>query len=176
MADTLVIGLGNPLLGDDGAGIRAAEQVREVVTDDRVVVKDAAVGGLRFLEMITGYERVIVVDSIQTDAGDVGRIHRLEVGDGVSSKNICCAHDVGFFDAIALGYRLGLPMPGQISIYAIEVGECTEFTEERSPAVEATLMMTPPPRSFITGAAYLIPNHGPIRLTPSVWSHSAIVS
>lgn len=135
MANTLVIGLGNPILGDDGVGFKVAESVRAAVDRDQVDVKEAAVGGIRFLDLIVGYEKVVIVDAIQTGQSEIGSIHKLSVDSELATKNSGCAHDVGFFEAIQMGRGLGLSMPESITVYAVEIGESVDFTETCSPAV-----------------------------------------
>ena len=62
----MVLGLGNPILSDDGVGIYVVRAVAAQCQLDDVTFTEASVGGLRLLDVIAGYERVIVVDAIQT--------------------------------------------------------------------------------------------------------------
>ena len=66
----MVIGLGNPILGDDGVGWRVAEEIaRNTINQPDVEVDCASLGGLSLMERLTGYERVILVDSIRVWTG-----------------------------------------------------------------------------------------------------------
>jgi len=67
---TLVVGLGNPILGDDGIGWRVADAVRAIKPD--IEVDCLALGGLSLMERLVGYGRVIIIDSIQTRDGRIG--------------------------------------------------------------------------------------------------------
>ena len=64
----IIIGLGNPILSDDGAGWRVVQLVREALNgageERRVVVREACVGGLSLAEMLVGFRRAIVIDAI----------------------------------------------------------------------------------------------------------------
>ena len=66
---TLVVGLGNPILTDDGVGIYVARAAAERCQRDNVTFAEASVGGMRLLDVLKGYERVIMVDAIQTRDG-----------------------------------------------------------------------------------------------------------
>lgn len=62
---TLVIGLGNPILTDDGVGIYAAQAVREALPiNSKVAVKELSVGGLALMEAMVGYNYVILIDAL----------------------------------------------------------------------------------------------------------------
>lgn len=65
---SLVIGLGNPLMGDDGLGITALAALRERwVFDTDVELVDGGTWGMNLLHLIEGTERVLFLDAI--DAG-----------------------------------------------------------------------------------------------------------
>ena len=72
----LVIGLGNPILGDDGVGWRVTEELGRVVAERSlpIEVDSLAVGGLALMERMVGYDRVVVVDAIRTGAGPIGAV------------------------------------------------------------------------------------------------------
>jgi hydrogenase maturation protease len=65
---TLLLGMGNPILSDDAIGIRLAGRLKERLKDipGLDMVEDCSVGGFNLLEIIEGYGRLIVLDSIRT--------------------------------------------------------------------------------------------------------------
>jgi hydrogenase maturation protease len=144
---TLVLGLGNTILTDDGVGIhvvRAAEaryKSRTVHNDADVTFIEASVGGLRLIETIAGYERLILVDAIQTRGGIPGQIHRLQPGNLNASLHAGSSHDLTFTGALALGRRLGMAIPEDedIHIVAIEAEDVLTFGETCTPAVAAAI-------------------------------------
>ncbi|MGD8245396.1 MAG: hydrogenase maturation protease, partial [Anaerolineae bacterium] len=69
---TLVLGMGNTILCDDGIGIYVVRQVAQRFQRENVDFSEASVGGLRILDVIGGYKRVIMVDAIQTRDGKPG--------------------------------------------------------------------------------------------------------
>ena len=135
---TLVLGMGNPILGDDVVGILVAREVEERVGGGEVAVVEAGVGGLGLLDIIVGYDKVIIVDSINT-GGRVGEVYRLSPEDFKAANHISSPHDVDFLTAIGLGTRLGLEMPREIVIIAIEIPQVSDFSEGYTPSVEGAI-------------------------------------
>lgn len=60
----LIIGLGNPLMGDDGAGIQVVNELQKLDLPDYVDVIDGGTPGVGLIDMMSGYSRVIVVDAV----------------------------------------------------------------------------------------------------------------
>jgi hydrogenase maturation protease len=135
---TLVLGLGNPLLGDDAIGLLVVGRVREQVAGrDDVDVQEDEAGGLRLMERLTGYQRAIIVDAIVSGAAP-GTIHRLESGE-VPTQRTAIAHGIDLPRALELGKALGLAMPLQVRVVAIEAASVLEFRHDMTPAVAAAL-------------------------------------
>jgi hydrogenase maturation protease len=135
---TLVLGLGNPILTDDGVGIhivRAAASRGSPVND--AVFAEASVGGLRLLDLLAGWERVIMVDAIQTRGGQPGDIYRLGPGDLQSSLHSGSTHDLSLPGALDMGRRLDMVLPDDtdLIILAVEVEDVLTFGETCTPTV-----------------------------------------
>ncbi len=134
---TLVLGLGNPILSDDAVGIRVAQELRGRLRDHpEVEVEEANVGGLRILDVIVGYHKLILIDSIKLPEGKPGDLYRLAPDDLGFTARASSPHDVNFATALEVGRRQGLPLPRQIEIYAVGVGANQTFGETLSPEVE----------------------------------------
>jgi len=136
-----VLGLGNPILTDDGVGIHVVRAMAAQCQRDDVTFAEASVGGLRLLDVIAGYERDVLVDAIQTRDGRAGDIHRLHPNDLRASLHSGSTHDLSLTGALALGRGLGLTLPGDeaITILAIEVEDVLTFGEACTPAVAAAI-------------------------------------
>ncbi len=143
MKKTLVLGLGNPILRDDGVGVRVAEAVRASLPPDLPVdVCELSVGGLRLMEQMLGYERVILIDAMQPGQGEPGTFQRLSYEQLASlcpTQHVVCVHDTSLVTALETARRMGLPVPREIIIYAIAVEDIWSFSEELTPAVAHTL-------------------------------------
>ncbi len=135
---TLVLGLGNPLLGDDAVGLKVAAIVRERLgARDDVEVQEEEAGGLRLMERLTGFDRAILVDAI-VGGGAVGAIRRMGPSE-VPTQRTAIAHGIDLPGALALGHALGLPMPSSVRVVAIEAASVLEFRREMTPAVAAAV-------------------------------------
>jgi hydrogenase maturation protease len=136
---TLVLGLGNPLLGDDSVGLRVAEAVSRRLAGRSTVEVDVEYnGGLRLMERLTGYDRVILVDAVCTGRHPPGSVLRLGPEE-VDTRHSASAHDVGLGTALRLGATMGLRMPAELRILAIEAERVFEFDESCTPAVAAAV-------------------------------------
>ena len=142
MKKTLILGLGNPILTDDGVGIGVGRALRARTLPPEVFFAEAGVGGLRLLEIIAGYERVILVDAILTLEGHPGEIFLLEPQDLRTSLHSGSAHDLSFSDALNLGRELGMDIPedAHIKIVAIQAEDVQTLGEKMTPAVEASIL------------------------------------
>jgi len=131
--NTLVIGLGNPILGDDGVGLAVARAVDSALSEcdmPETEVAEACVGGLRLMEMMVGHERVILVDAIKTHDGKTGTVYRLCLDDLRAlgpTQHSASAHDAGLPTSLAAGRQMGLDLPEELVIYAIEVLHVSDF-------------------------------------------------
>jgi hydrogenase maturation protease len=137
----LVLGLGNPVLTDDGVGIYVARAVAQRCSRSDITFAEASVGGLRLLEIIAGYERVVIVDAIQTANGQPGDLYRLNPSDLHVSLHVGSTHDLSLVSALALGRGLDIPLPQDeaVTIIAVEVEDITTFGETCTPRVQAVI-------------------------------------
>jgi hydrogenase maturation protease len=138
---TLILGLGNPILTDDGVGIHVVRALGAVSLPPGVACAEASVGGLRLLSAISGCERVILVDAIQTPDGRPGDLYRLHPHDLKTPRHVGSAHDLSLTGALKLGRSLGMSLPEDpsISIVAVEVKDVLTWGEECTPAVAAAI-------------------------------------
>jgi hydrogenase maturation protease len=141
----LILGLGNPILTDDGVGIHVVRAVASRLTPHAsrldVTFAEACVGGLRLLDTLAGHEQAILVDAIQTRDGTPGEIHRLHPDDLRASLHSGSTHDLSLPGALALGRGMGMKLPDDeaIVIIAIEVEDGLTFGEALTPAVAAAI-------------------------------------
>ena len=147
---TLVVGLGNTILTDDGVGIYVAQAAALEWSQRRrssasaleeVMFAEASVGGLRLLDVIAGYERVVLVDAIQTAEGRPGEIYRLHPDDLLVSLHAGSTHDLSLPGALALGRQMSavLPSDENLVIIAIQVEDVLTFGEHCTPEIEAAI-------------------------------------
>lgn len=139
---TLVIGLGNPILGDDGVGWKVAKEIKSLIDQDsEVEIDTAALGGLSLMERLIGYERVILVDSIETGDWPVGSVRAFPLASlpDPMAGHSASAHDATLITAMRTAEKLGADIPDQIDIVAIEAQNVYDFGEELSLPVAAAV-------------------------------------
>ena len=142
---TLVLGLGNPLLGDDGVGWRVAEEVAKIVNDapasslggGPTEVDFHAGGGLSLMERLVGYDRVIIIDAMnlgQSPPGSVTCFGLEDLGDPFAG-HLASTHETNLKTALELGRSLDVPLPSDLYIIAIESPHVYDITETLTPLV-----------------------------------------
>ena len=136
---TLILGLGNPILSDDGVGCHVAAALKERLRDSASDIMETSIAGLDFLDLMTGYDRVIIIDAIRTVAGTPGQIYRLDLEAFTATRHAASPHDVNLATALELGYRLGLDLPSHVDIFAVEVEDTSRYSEECTPAVTTAI-------------------------------------
>lgn len=138
MKKSIVVGLGNPILTDDGIGNRVAEVLHGQVGSG-VDVVEASLAGFNLLDLLKGYEKAILVDAIQTKGGKAGDIYKLSRDDLSFTQRLSSVHDINFFTAWELGERLGVKLPKNMIIFAIEAEDVLTFGETLTPQVAAAV-------------------------------------
>ena len=136
---TLILGLGNSLLCDDGVGIYVAAELKNRVDRPDTTVMETGVAGLSLLDLLVGYDRAIIVDAIQTVGGKAGEIYRLEPKAFDTALHTASAHGIDFTTALEFGKKLGLPLPQEIVIFAIEASDVSTFSEECTSEVKSAI-------------------------------------
>ena len=129
---TLILGIGNSILGDDGIGVCVAQELNAQIKNENVDVRDVSVDGLNLLEIIVGYDKLVVVDAIMTEEGDVGEIYRLKperIGD--PSRSAISPHHFNLATTLEIGKKLfPSEMPKEVVVYAVKAGDVTSVTEK----------------------------------------------
>jgi len=86
-------------------------------------------------QTLVNFDRAIIIDAIHTVGGKVGQIYQLEPKALDTTRHAATSHDVNFATALDLGKRLGLSLPQQITIFAIEAEDTSSFSENCTPKV-----------------------------------------
>jgi hydrogenase maturation protease len=157
---TLLVGLGNPILGDDGVGWRVVESVQEQLetdgrnrlpfrpTDSKTVehlcpveFEYLSLGGLSLMENILGYDRVIIVDSMETGQNPIGSVlvFPLDALPDPMAGHSASIHDATLMTALRTAELLGADIPKKVDIVAIEAQNVYDFSEELSHPIAAAV-------------------------------------
>jgi hydrogenase maturation protease len=123
---TLILGMGNPILSDDGVGIHIVRRLEGRIPGADVAT--TAMIGMEVLDIVTGYDRIFLIDALATRGGTPGELKKLPPGEG--TLHLFSSHGMNFFDMLEFGRRLGLKIPEISRIYGIEIGDDIPFGEE----------------------------------------------
>ena len=118
---TLVLGLGNELIADDAVGLLAVRRLRDQLNGEADVL-ESSLSGIALVELLVGYDRVILVDAMQTGRTPAGTIHEF-APDDFRAINAPSPHYAGIPEILALARELNLDFPTDISIIAIEAAD-----------------------------------------------------
>lgn len=133
----LILGMGNKLFGDDGVGIIVAEKLEVSLNKyENIDIEVTSWGGFRIIDLLSGYQSVIIIDALRTTQKPLGFIHRFDYKDLINSVRMVSFHDINFATAVEFAKLMDIPMPKKIKILGIEVGETDQFTEELSQDVK----------------------------------------
>jgi hydrogenase maturation protease len=139
---TILIGLGNPILGDDGVGWQIAQRIQHRSDfPSEIDVDYLSLGGISLMESLVGYDRAILVDTIITGDYPIGTVSSFNIEQlpNFSTGHSFSAHDTSLQSALKIGKDLGLQLPGEIIIVAVEAQRVYDFSEQLSPEVEAAI-------------------------------------
>jgi len=134
--NTLILGFGNEILTDDGIGIRLVRDLSQRYTDPAVQFDIACCGGLEIMELIRDFKKVVFIDAIRTRSGNPGDVYYFKPSDFRETMHLSNLHDINFLTALKLGNSLGLDLPDDLHIIAVEVIEDMEFSEEFTPPLK----------------------------------------
>ena len=129
---TAIIGMGNPLMSDEGIGVRVVARLRESNLADDVDVLDLGTSAMSVLHELEGRSKVVFVDCAMMGA-EPGTIHRFSPEE-VSSRKVqsgLSLHEGDLLNTIALARRLGT-CPEEVVIFGIEP-KTIDFGEDLSP-------------------------------------------
>jgi hydrogenase maturation protease len=135
-ADSVVVGLGSPIMCDDAVGLRISEEI-ERMSIPGVDCRQEAVGGLDILPVIHGYRHAVIVDAIQTMQYDPGTVLLFKESDFEEVVAGASCHDVNLPTAIKIGRQMDPEiMPEDIRFVAVEVQDIRTMSETMTPEVE----------------------------------------
>ncbi|MFI5338226.1 MAG: hydrogenase maturation protease [Candidatus Methylomirabilales bacterium] len=139
---TVALGLGNPVVSDDGVGLAVAAELKRLLAEAPVRGVDVLAStraGFELIDILRGYARAIIVDCVVLPDPQPGRVCRLTLDDVSGCARLVNAHEMSVGTAFRLAERMGIPMPGEVEIIAVEAGDTSTIAEALTPAVQATV-------------------------------------
>jgi hydrogenase maturation protease len=134
----LVMGIGNPLMRDDGIGPRVVEMLRSgYVFPDNVEVVDAGTMSFMILDLLRDVDRLIIVDAIRETGHPAGTVMRLTPDEIAPNQVSHSMHDVRIVDILQAADLMG-KAPQTVAV-GMQIESIEEWVLELSTPVEAAL-------------------------------------
>ena len=141
-ATRLVLGIGSPIICDDGLGFKVVEALQALDIPD-LDFDQQSVSGLDLIEIMMDYQKVVVVDAIISGQYPVGTVMLLQPEDFKNAVHGSSPHEANIHMAIELGRRLSPErMPKDIQFVAVEVNDVWTVTDCMTEEVEAAVPKT----------------------------------
>jgi hydrogenase maturation protease len=132
----LVLGFGSDALSDDGIPIRLVQDLNVLESLSSITFETSPVGGLELLELLEGFDTAVLIDTQLTSRRKPGEIHEFTPANFEETFHLSSQHDVTFHEAIRFAKEMGIPMPEDIRIIAIEVVENKKLSFEFSGEIQ----------------------------------------
>jgi hydrogenase maturation protease len=142
LSTTVLVGLGNPVRGNDAVGLRVAAAVERLLAARPVAgvrVATSTRGGFELIDLLSGADRAIVVDCLEAPDARPGRVRVLSLDGLAGCARLVGSHDIGLAAAVELGRLLGVAMPQQVHVIGIEAELDDRIDEGLSPEVAAVV-------------------------------------
>jgi hydrogenase maturation protease len=145
MCKIVVIGIGNPLLCDDSAGLHVVSRLQSELetTFKDIVFSERYSGGMELLDDLIGRTHALIIDSIIDPAIPPGSIAELLWKDIelVRQDRIAASHGLNLPTVVDFGKKCGIHMPLHIAIIAIGGQDFSRFSEKPTDEVEKGVCM-----------------------------------
>lgn len=123
---TLLLGMGSPILSDDGVGLLVVRSF--VGRIPGLDVDEAHITGLGLLDRICGFDRLFLADAMISENAAAGEV--LIFPPSTGTLHLASSHGLDFADLLEMGKSSGLAMPTDVTIYGIPIKTPVAFGEE----------------------------------------------
>lgn len=131
-APTLVLGIGNILLRDEGVGVHVVRALEQQAWPTEIELFDGATAGIDLLDTLADRRHVLIIDAMQHDSPP-GTVLRLSPADlAPSSGPAVSLHEAGLLEALRAAEQLGCA-PQQVVILGIQPYEISVGLELSAP-------------------------------------------
>ena len=131
---TVILGIGNELLGDEGIGVHAVRRLQGAVLPEQTKVVEVGTAILDALDELEQADRIIVIDAMQ-DGNAPGTVYKIPLDECSGSPCIASMHGFDIFRVMALA---GRTTPPPVTVFGVEPG-VIDWSMELSPPVADSL-------------------------------------
>ncbi len=133
-----VMGMGNPLLRDEGVGVRVVESLMAALEfPDNVKVLDVGTMGMSILHLFRECDYMLVVDAVDGTGEEPGTIVRLSPEEMAPNQVMHSLHDIRFVDVLQAAMLIGATPKAEC--IGIQIEDMTTFEIGLTPGVEASV-------------------------------------
>lgn len=132
----LILGIGNYLMGDEGLGVHAVNQLKEEMEPSLADVVDGGTAGFQLMEYLDSYPHVIMIDAT-LDGKPAGTIQRIKPKFSKDFPSAMSTHDIGLKDVVE-----GLALLGRlpdIDLFIVSIEKVQPLTTELSAEISAVM-------------------------------------
>ncbi len=104
--ETLILGIGNVLMGDEGIGVHAINYLEKKASFGNVRLLDGGTGGFHLLEFLHTYATIIMIDATM-DGQPAGTVKVIKPRFSTDYPKTLSAHDIGLKDLVESAHLLG---------------------------------------------------------------------
>ena len=134
----LVLGLGNDILGDDGVGLLAARELKKQIENLPIDVLETALASFELLDMLQGYEKVLILDAVVTKKHQPGTVLELSA-EQFKHATAVSPHYGGLPEVLKLAEKLQIKFPTDIRILAVEIEPPYQLREGLSSVIQSSI-------------------------------------
>lgn len=137
---TIILGVGNQILGDDGVGVHISNELKKYIKNPNVTIDEAITGGMNLLDLILGYDKAIILDAVKSEKDKHGVVQRIPIND-FKAMHSCNPHDVSLIEAIEIAKKMGENrIPKEIIIIGVMMKHMPlEFNDKLSKQIAAAV-------------------------------------
>ena len=132
----LILGFGSDALSDDGLPVRLVFDLQIILGNERFDFNTSPVGGLELLELLGGYQHVILIDTQMTGRKTPGTISLFTPDNFEETFHLSSQHDLSFHHTLKMAIDLDIPFPSVIQVIAIEISENKKLSFEFSDRIK----------------------------------------
>jgi len=141
--NVLVLGIGNPLMLDEGIGVRVLDELLKHYTfAEGTELVDAGTMGLGMISMFRGRDFMLIIDAIDGTGHPAGTVVRVSPEDFSPNQVFHGLHDVRFVDVLSSARLIGIEVDA----------ECVGIQVENMSPVELTVGLSEPVEASVTRA------------------------
>jgi hydrogenase maturation protease len=136
----LVLGIGNPLMRDEGIGPRTVEFMLDGFEfPESVEIMDAGTMGYMMLDLLRGRQKLLIIDAIKETGLDPGTVVLLSADEIAPNTVLHSMHDLRVVDVLQAGALMGIEI--ETTCVGVQIEAIEEWVTELSERVEAAIPM-----------------------------------